>query len=154
MQSLPLPAGRPDRFVAALQAGPLVGDAAKGTALAARLAPGARPGPSDPYCTTAPAAVAMLHAGHVEAGAEAVITNSFSAVRLARDPAYREGIDVLCEAAVRLARSAEPLFVGGAMTQADPALSDAEAAADYRLVASALHRAGADYLQVETILDP
>src|SRR4029079_2059883 len=61
-------------------------------------------GNSDVLCLTQPAAVASIHAGYLEAGADVVTTNSFTATRIAQaeygfDPAVVRDLNV---AAARL----------------------------------------------------
>src|SRR4051812_7158970 len=129
--------GQPERFVQRLQARPLVGDAAKGTTLAARLElPGTPPPPADCYSLSHPEAVLALHREHLLAGSEVLVTNSFAAVHLFSDARFRDRVGELCQSSLRLARLAGPqALVGGSITGAGPEVSDVEAGARYRAVA-------------------
>ncbi len=136
-------------------------------------------GNSDVLCLTQPAAVAAIHAGYLEAGADVVTTNSFTATRIAQaeygfDPAIVRDLNV---AAARLAREAadaaeraepdRPRFVAGSLGPTnrtasmssdvgDPAARSVtweELEVAYRESAAGLIEGGADILLVETIFD-
>src|SRR5439155_19072681 len=74
-------------------------------------------GNSDLLCLTQPAAVAAIHEGYLDAGADVLSTNSFTSTRIAQAD-YAFGPDVVRElnvAAARLAREA-----ADAAERADP----------------------------------
>ena len=109
-------------------------DGATGTALLGRgLPPGARP---DEWVLARPEEVRTVHAGHVAAGAQVVLTCTFSLGRSA-DPA------ALARAAVRLAREAGAARVAGAVGPEG----------DLGAAFGALALAGADLLWAETHWD-
>ena len=138
---------------------PLLLDGAMGTALLARgLSGGALP---EEWVLERPEEVAGVHASHAGAGAGLVLTCTFNAaaprLEARLDP---RRIDAACGAAVRLARGAAP----GAMVAGDlgptglagPGLPrpDPAALADrYARPTSALVRAGADLLWIESQWD-
>jgi 5-methyltetrahydrofolate--homocysteine methyltransferase len=136
-------------------------------------------GDSDLLCLTQPAAVGAIHASYLEAGADVVSTNSFTATRIAQadygfDPATVREINV---AAARLARDAadaaelaqpdRPRFVAGSLGPTnrtasmssdvgDPAARSVtweELEVAYRESAAGLIEGGADILLIETIFD-
>ena len=136
-------------------------------------------GNSDVLCLTQPAAVAAIHTGYLEAGADVVTTNSFTATRIAQadygfDPATVRELNV---AAARLARDAadaaelaqpgRPRFVAGSLGPTnrtasmssdvgDPAarsVSWEELEVAYQESAAGLIEGGADILLIETIFD-
>jgi 5-methyltetrahydrofolate--homocysteine methyltransferase len=136
-------------------------------------------GNSDLLCLTQPAAVAAVHAGYLDSGADVVSTNSFTATRIAQadygfDPATVRELNV---AAARLARDAadaaersqtdRPRFVAGSLGPTnrtasmssdvgDPAARSVtweELEVAYRESASGLIEGGADILLIETIFD-
>jgi 5-methyltetrahydrofolate--homocysteine methyltransferase len=136
-------------------------------------------GNSDLLCLTQPAAVAAIHEGYLDAGADVVSTNSFTATRIAQadygfDPATVRELNV---AAARLARDAadaaegaqhdRPRFVAGSLGPTnrtasmsadvgDPAarsVSWEELEVAYRESAAGLIEGGADILLIETIFD-
>ncbi|HTG42015.1 MAG TPA: methionine synthase, partial [Methylomirabilota bacterium] len=136
-------------------------------------------GNSDLLCLTQPAAVTAVHAGYLDAGADVVSTNSFTATRIAQadygfDPATVRELNV---AAARLARDAadaaeraqpdRPRFVAGSLGPTnrtasmssdvgDPAarsVSWEELEVAYRESAAGLIEGGADILLIETIFD-
>jgi 5-methyltetrahydrofolate--homocysteine methyltransferase len=136
-------------------------------------------GDNDLLCLTQPAAVGAIHAAYLEAGADIVSTNSFTATRIAQAD-YGFGPDVVRDinvAAARLARDAadvaeradagRPRYVAGSLGPtnrtasispdvADPAargVTWAELELAYRESAAALVEGGADLLLVETIFD-
>ena len=134
---------------------PTLLDGAMGTALIARGLPrGALP---EEWLLSRPDEIAAVHAEHAAAGAEILLTSTFScaAPRLdARvDPAR---IEELCAAAVRLARGAARRggLVAGAVgptgLHAPGAATRAELAARYRRPLAALAAAGADLLWIES----
>lgn len=143
----------------ALGAGRLLLDGAMGTALlAAGLPAGALP---DEWVLARPAAVAAVHAAHAAAGAEVVLTCTFSlaAPRLEARLGARER-DALARRAVALARAAAPAArVAGALGptglfgpgRAPPASGDV--ARRYGAAAGALADAGADLLWLESQWD-
>jgi 5-methyltetrahydrofolate--homocysteine methyltransferase len=123
--------------------------------------------------------VSAIHAGYLDAGAEILSTNSFTATRIAQadygfDPATVHDLNV---AAARLARDAadaaeradpdRPRFVAGSLGPtnrtasmsadvADPAARSVtwdELATAYRESAAGLIEGGADILLIETIFD-
>jgi 5-methyltetrahydrofolate--homocysteine methyltransferase len=136
-------------------------------------------GNSDLLCLTQPAAVAAIHVGYLDAGADVVSTNSFTATRIAQadygfDPATVREMNV---AAARLARDAadaaersqpdRPRFVAGSLGPTnrtasmssdvgDPAARSVtweELEVAYRESAAGLIEGGADILLIETIFD-
>ncbi len=136
-------------------------------------------GNSDLLCLTQPAAVIAIHAGYLDAGADVVSTNSFTATRIAQadygfDPATVRELNV---AAARLARDAadaaeraeprRPRFVAGSLGPTnrtasmssdvgDPAARSVtweELEVAYRESAAGLIEGGADILLIETIFD-
>lgn len=138
----------------------LVADGAMGTAL---LSAGAPPGGClEMLNLERPEAVAAVHRGHLEAGAEILQTNSFGAspARLAT-----HGLEGRCAeinaAAVRLAREvagADALVAGsigptGMVLEPLGALSARDALDGFRRQAAALAGAGCDLLVVETMTD-
>ena len=75
-------------------------------------------GNSDVLCLTQPAAVGAIHTGYLEAGADVLTTNSFTATRIAQadygfDPATVRELNV---AAARLAREAADAASGPSPT--------------------------------------
>ena len=136
-------------------------------------------GNSDLLCLTQPAAVAVIHQGYLDAGADIVSTNSFTSTRIAQAD-YGLGPDVVRElnvAAARLAREAadvaeradpgRPRYVAGSLgptnrtASISPDVSDPaaravswdELATAYREAAVGLVEGGADLLLIETIFD-
>ena len=136
-------------------------------------------GDSDLLCLTQPAAVTAIHAAYLDAGADVLSTNSFTATSIAQadygfDPATVREMNV---AAARLARDAadtaeladpdRPRFVAGSLGPtnrtasmssdvADPAARSVtwdELATAYRDSAAGLVEGGADILLIETIFD-
>jgi 5-methyltetrahydrofolate--homocysteine methyltransferase len=136
-------------------------------------------GNSDVLCLTQPAAVAAIHAAYLDAGADVVSTNSFTATRIAQadygfDAATVREINV---AAARLARDAadaaersqpgRPRFVAGSLGPTnrtasmsaevgDPAARSVtweELEVAYREAAAGLVEGGADIILIETIFD-
>jgi 5-methyltetrahydrofolate--homocysteine methyltransferase len=136
-------------------------------------------GNSDLLCLTQPAAVRAIHDGYLDAGADVVSTNSFTATRIAQadygfDPTTVRELNV---AAARLARDAadaaeraqpdRPRFVAGSLGPTnrtasmssdvgDPAarsVSWEELEIAYRESAAGLIEGGADILLIETIFD-
>ncbi len=136
-------------------------------------------GNSDLLCLTQPEAVRAVHAGYLDAGADVVCTNSFTATRIAQadygfDAALVRELNV---AAARLARDAadaaelarpdHPRFVAGSLGPTnrtasmsadvgDPAarsVSWNELEVAYRESAAGLIEGGADILLIETIFD-
>jgi 5-methyltetrahydrofolate--homocysteine methyltransferase len=136
-------------------------------------------GNSDLLCLTQPAAVGAIHAGYLDAGADVVSTNSFTATAIAQadygfDAATVRELNV---AAARIARDAadaaeraqpdRPRFVAGSLGPTnrtasmssdvgDPAARSvtwAELEVAYRESAAGLIEGGADILLIETIFD-
>ena len=136
-------------------------------------------GDSDLLCLTQPAAVSAVHAAYLDAGADVLSTNSFTATSIAQadygfDAATVREMNV---AAARLARDAadaaelaepdRPRFVAGSLGPtnrtasmssdvADPAARSVtwdELATAYRESAAGLVEGGADILLIETIFD-
>ena len=136
-------------------------------------------GNSDLLCLTQPAAVAAIHAAYLDAGADILSTNSFTATRIAQadygfDPETVRDLNV---AAARLARDAadaaeaaepgRPRFVAGSLGPTnrtasmssdvgDPAARSVtweELEVAYRESAAGLLEGGADILLIETIFD-
>jgi 5-methyltetrahydrofolate--homocysteine methyltransferase len=136
-------------------------------------------GDNDLLCLTQPDAVRGVHAGYLDAGADIVSTNSFTATRIAQadyglDPSIVREINVT---AARLAREAadaaeradpaRPRFVAGALgptnrtASISPDVSDPAARAvtwkeleeAYHESAAGLVEGGADILLIETIFD-
>jgi 5-methyltetrahydrofolate--homocysteine methyltransferase len=136
-------------------------------------------GDTDLLCLTQPDAVRGVHAGYLEAGADILSTNSFTATRIAQadyglDPAIVREINVT---AARLAREVadaaeqadpeRPRFVAGALgptnrtASISPDVSDPAARAvswlelqeAYHESAAGLVEGGADILLIETIFD-
>jgi 5-methyltetrahydrofolate--homocysteine methyltransferase len=136
-------------------------------------------GNNDLLCLTRPDAVTEVHAGYLEAGADIISTNSFTATRIAQAD-YGLGAEVVREinvAAARLAREAadaaeradprRPRFVAGSLgptnrtASISPDVSDpaargvtwAELETAYREAAEGLIEGGADILLIETVFD-
>jgi 5-methyltetrahydrofolate--homocysteine methyltransferase len=136
-------------------------------------------GDNDLLCLTQPEAVTAIHAAYLDAGADIISTNSFTATRIAQSD-YGFGPEVVRDinvAAARLARDAadaaeradpeRPRFVAGSLGPtnrtasisqdvSDPAArsvtwSDLQVA--YREAATGLVEGGADILLIETIFD-
>jgi 5-methyltetrahydrofolate--homocysteine methyltransferase len=134
-------------------------------------------GNSDLLCLTQPGAVAAIHQGYLEAGADILSTNSFTSTRIAQAD-YGFGPDIVRElnvAAARLARETadaaeevdpgRPRYVAGSLGPTnrtasispdvgDPAaraVSWNELAEAYRESAAGLIEGGADLLLIETI---
>ncbi|MBS1111255.1 MAG: Homocysteine S-methyltransferase [Anaeromyxobacteraceae bacterium] len=131
-------------------------DGAMGTALLARGLPtGHVP---ETWVLARPWEVAAVHAAHVAAGAEVVLTCTFN---LARLDLAGPGLDVteVARRAVALARSARPLAVAGcagATGLARPGArgpSPAEFRERYEVAIRALATAGVDLICIETQLD-
>ena len=134
-------------------------------------------GDSDLLCLTQPAIVREIHAAYLEAGADVVSTNSFTATRIAQaDYGLSDVAREINEAAARLAREAadeaeardgRPRYVGGSVGPTnrtasispdvnDPAARNVtfpELVGAYRESAEGLIAGGADILLVETIFD-
>ena len=134
-------------------------------------------GDNDLLCLTRPDAVRAVHAAYLDAGADIVSTNSFTATRIAQaDYDLAHVARELNEAAARLAREAgdaaeardgRPRYVAGSLGPTnrtgsispdvnDPAarnVSFEELAEAYEEAASGLVAGGADILLVETVFD-
>ncbi len=136
-------------------------------------------GDNDLLTLTQPAAVRAVHAGYLDAGADIISTNTFTATRIAQadyglDPGV---VRELNETAARLARSAaddaeggepsRPRFVAGALGPTNRTASISPDVGDpaargitwdelelaYREAAAGLVAGGADILLIETIFD-
>lgn len=146
-------------FAERLASGPcLILDGGLGTMLmAAGLARGAAP---EPWNVDAPEKVIAVHRAYVEAGSEAVHTNSFGGhpIRLAHF-GLAARCEELCGAAVRNARASGARFVIGDLGPTGEFLApvgrgDVERWRDgFRRQAGALLAAGVDALHVETMSD-
>ncbi|HET8724368.1 MAG TPA: homocysteine S-methyltransferase family protein [Anaeromyxobacteraceae bacterium] len=130
-------------------------DGAMGTALIARGLPPARP--PEHWVLERPAEVARVHAAHVAAGAEVVLTCTFNAARL--DVAARGlAVEDVARRAVLLARAARPRAVAGCTGATGLAAPGASQAGDGELeerhgaAFRALAGAGVDLLWTETHL--
>jgi 5-methyltetrahydrofolate--homocysteine methyltransferase len=134
-------------------------------------------GDSDLLCLTRPAVVREIHAAYLDAGADVISTNSFTATRIAQaDYGLSHVAREINEAAARLAREAadeaetrdgRPRYVGGSVgptnrtASISPDVNDPAArnvtfpdlVAAYRESAEGLIAGGADILLVETIFD-
>jgi 5-methyltetrahydrofolate--homocysteine methyltransferase len=134
-------------------------------------------GDNDLLCLTRPDAVLGVHAAYLDAGADIVSTNSFTATRIAQaDYGLSDLARELNEASARLARSAadaaeardgRPRFVAGSLGPTnrtgsispdvnDPAARNVswdDLAAAYREAAEGQIAGGADILLLETIFD-
>jgi 5-methyltetrahydrofolate--homocysteine methyltransferase len=129
-------------------------DGGMGTALAERgLPPHAVP---ETWLADRPHAVAAVHAAHVAAGAEVVLTCTFNlASPRAAEIALRAGVGALAREAVACARRAGAPRVAGAVGPTGlarpgaPRAERAELAAWYRSAFDALAAAGADLLWAE-----
>jgi 5-methyltetrahydrofolate--homocysteine methyltransferase len=136
-------------------------------------------GNSDVLCLTQPAAVGAVHAGYLDAGADVITTNSFTATRIAQADYGFDSATVfeLNVAAARIAREAadlaeraqpdRPRFVAGSLGPTnrtasmssdvgDPAARSVtweELEVAYRESAQGLIEGGADILLIETIFD-
>jgi len=136
-------------------------------------------GDSDLLCLTQPEVVSAIHAAYLEAGADIITTNTFTATIIAQAD-YGLDVDTVAElnrTAAALARAAadaaeaaepgRPRYVAGALGPtnrtasispdvADPAARNVtfeELEAAYRASARALVEGGADLLLIETIFD-
>lgn len=134
-------------------------------------------GDNDLLCLTRPEVIGEIHRRYLEAGADIISTNTFSATRISQADYGLEGLArELNVAAARIARAAcdaleaqtgEPKLVAGALGPTnktlslspdvnDPARRDVTfeaVAAAYREQAEGLIEGGADMLLVETIFD-
>jgi 5-methyltetrahydrofolate--homocysteine methyltransferase len=134
-------------------------------------------GDNDLLCLTQPDAVRAVHAAYLDAGADLISTNSFTATRIAQaDYGLSDIAREINEAAARLARAAadeteardgRPRYVAGSLGPTnrtaslspdvnDPAARNVtfgELAAAYRESAEGLVAGGADLLLIETIFD-
>jgi 5-methyltetrahydrofolate--homocysteine methyltransferase len=136
-------------------------------------------GDNDLLCLTQPDAVKAVHAGYLDAGADIISTNSFTATRIAQAD-YGFGPEVVRDinvAAARLAREAadaaeraepgRPRYVAGSLGPTNRTASISPDVADpaargvtwpelelaYREAAAGLVEGGADILLIETIFD-
>ena len=157
-------------YLAALADRVLVFDGAMGTQIMAReLAPEAYGGPALHGCNEAvvlsrPDVVEYIHRAYVEAGADVIETDTFTASRLKLDEyGLGERVGEINRAAAWIARSCQPRFVAGAMgptgmliSSSDPALSKItfeQLAALYGEQARHLVEGGVDLLLLETAQD-
>lgn len=144
-----------DRFLAAIDAGVLLGDGALGTALFAR---GAVPTQGvERLNLLAPALVADLHREYVAAGSRVIETNTYAANRLRLTALGAESqLAEIILAGVRLAREAATpdVFVAGAVGPlphgADEELSSADRTASYAEQLALLVEGGVDLLLLES----
>jgi 5-methyltetrahydrofolate--homocysteine methyltransferase len=127
-----------------------------GTALFARGLP--VDVPPEAWVSERPWEVAAVHAGHVAAGAELLLTCTFNLARLDL-MGLRLGPDEVARRAVPLARAARPPLVAGCIGATGLALPGArppapgELAERYEGAVRALAAAGVDLLWLETQLD-
>ncbi|MEW6366880.1 MAG: homocysteine S-methyltransferase family protein [Acidobacteriota bacterium] len=146
-------------FLDRLRSGPpLVLDGGFGSMLIARGLP--RGTPPDRWNLDRPGDVAAVHRAYVEAGSDAVHTNTFGANRIRLE---RFGLADRCleinEAAVRIAREARPSFVIGDVGPTGeylPPVGHADPAAwpeCFEAQGQALSAAGVDAMHVETASD-
>jgi 5-methyltetrahydrofolate--homocysteine methyltransferase len=131
---------------------PIVVDGATGTALLERgLAPGR---PPEAWLLERPAEVEAVHAAHVAAGAQLLLTCTFS---LASPRLQAVGLAgrarELARAAVRTARAAGAARVAGAVGPVGPAAPVRDPRGAYAAAFEALAAAGADLLWAETQYD-
>ena len=136
----------------------LLFDGAMGTMLqAAGLEAGALP---ELLCLADPEAVTAIHRAYVEAGSEAVTTNTFGAnrLKLATEGA-QEGVEAVFSAAVACARAAGARYVAadigpiGALLRPLGTMSFDEAYDLFAEQARAAAAAGADLVVIETMTD-
>ncbi len=136
----------------------LLFDGAMGTTLQSTGLAG--DGPADALCITNPDAITEIHRAYVEAGAQAITTNTFNSNRALLDTI---GVDASVEdvfvAAVACARAAEPEFVAadigptGHMLAPFGDLEEEDAFALFAEQARAAEKAGVDFILIETIPD-
>jgi len=150
-----------DRLTSKLSQGVILFDGAMGTMLQAK---GALKGVSCPeeLNMEAPQVVQGVHAAHIEAGAEAILTNSFGGSRrkLARSGLERE-VSALNRAAAELARemAGDEVLVAGSMGPLGELLeplgevSRQEAVEAFAQQAAALAEGGVDIILAETMYD-
>ena len=133
-------------------------------------------GDADVLCLTRPDVVEGIHRAYLDAGADVIETNTFTATRIAQaDYALEASVRDMNLAAARIARRAadahstpdRPRFVAGVLGPtnrtasispdvADPGFRNVrfeELDAAYREAADALVEGGADFLMVETAFD-
>lgn len=143
-------------FVERLRERPIVFDGAMGTMLYAR---GVFVNTCyEEVCLSQPGLVARIHREYVQAGAEAIETNSFGANRLRLRPfGLGERVAEINRAAVRLAREAagDTVWVAGSVGPctapgAAPAVSGAEIEETFAEHVGALVEAGVDLILLET----
>ena len=147
-----------DGFLQSVLAGEafLLFDGAMGTMLQRRGLAGG--GPAELLCLSDPEAITDIHRAYVEAGSQAVTTNTFGANRLLLDGVAR--VDEVFEAAVACARKSGARFVaadiGPTGELLDPLgdLEVEEAREVFGEMVDAAEAAGADLVIVETMADP
>lgn len=134
----------------------LLFDGAMGTMLQRRGLAGG--GPAELLCLSDPEEITAIHRAYVEAGSQAVTTNTFGANRLLLDGAA--SVDEVFAAAVACARKSGARFVaadiGPTGELLDPLgdLEVDEARDVFGEMAAAAEAAGADLVIVETMADP
>lgn len=133
----------------------LVFDGAMGTMLQRNgLAAGELP---ELLCLTDPQAITAIHRAYVEAGSQAVTTNTFGANRMKLGDAAK--VDEIFEAAVRCARESDALYVAadigptGELMSPMGDLAFEEAYDLFAEQARAAEAAGADLVIIETMAD-
>lgn len=138
-----------------LEGGYLLFDGAMGTMLQRNgLAAGDLP---ELLCLSDPAAITAIHRAYVEAGSQAVTTNTFGANRLKLGDAAT--VDEVFAAAVRCARASGALYVAadigptGELMSPMGDLSFSEAYSLFAEQAVAAEAAGADLVIIETMAD-
>lgn len=136
--------------------GSLLFDGGMGTMLQRRglSVPGELP---DLLCLREPAAVSEIHAAYVQAGSQAITTNTFGSNRLKLDDTV--SVDEVYAAAVECARNAGARYVAGDIGPTGEMLDpygDLESDEAYELFAEqarAAQAAGADLVIIETMAD-
>ncbi|RYG88335.1 hypothetical protein EON77_00765, partial [bacterium] len=121
--------------------------------------------PYDTACLHAPDLVELVHREYIDAGADAIETNTFSANRFRMDPVDHDPV-ALAEEAARIARRASAgedgvsrAFVLGAIGPCGKPIEPLghitrdEATAAFREIAEALARGGVDGFFLETFTD-
>jgi homocysteine S-methyltransferase len=146
------------KFEDALSAGPLVFDGATGTMLYER---GVYLNKCfDELCLSNPDLVAEVHRAYADVGVDVIQTNTYGTNRLALAAHGLEGkVEAICQAAVKIARSAarDNVYVAGSVGPTGLLPKDLirqvtrrQAFEAYREAATALAEAGADLLVFET----
>ena len=141
-------------------------DGAMGTELEKRGVPMDGVAWSGAAVKTHPQIVRQIHADYIQAGADIIITNTFSTAKHVLEPAgLGDHFQMLNSRAVSLAQEARdqvadrPIFIAGSIStfdannQADYRPSPAQAQANYREQAEILAEAGVDLFMMEMMLD-